>query len=160
MTILCLPRPRDVRFEIFENVRGGAAEFQRGFRRDGFDVRRAANAVGSEDFFRFAHGVLFLTGGVITLTLGGSTLTSVTLGGVEISTFRRNSFPVGQVNGRADLVRLQSGHRVGRAADGHGNRGGHDAEIMHVRRLGNDQHRQVAVGVLTRAAQVAAPGSS
>ena len=37
-------------FEIFENVRGGAAEFQRGFSGDRFNIGRAANAVGAEDF--------------------------------------------------------------------------------------------------------------
>ena len=51
MTILCLPRPRDWAFEVFENVRGGAAELERGFGGDGFDVGRAAHAVGAEDFF-------------------------------------------------------------------------------------------------------------
>jgi len=38
-------------FEVLENVRGGAAELQRGFGGDGFHVRRAAHAVGAEDFF-------------------------------------------------------------------------------------------------------------
>jgi len=37
-------------FEIFEDIRGRAAEFECGFRGDGFNVGRAANAIGAEDF--------------------------------------------------------------------------------------------------------------
>ena len=37
-------------FEVFEDMRGGAAELQGGFGGDGFDVRRAAHAVRAEDF--------------------------------------------------------------------------------------------------------------
>ena len=111
MTILCLPRPRDWRFQIFENVRGGAAEFQRGFRGDGFDVRRAAHAVGAEDFSLVAHAISFIAcGGMMTPTLSGSTLTSVTPDGTETSTLPfqiPGGFDVGQIHRRADLVGLQ-----------------------------------------------------
>ena len=50
MTILCLPRPRDCGFEVFENVGGGAAQLEGGFGGDGLDVGGAADAVGAKDF--------------------------------------------------------------------------------------------------------------
>ena len=50
MTILCRPRPRGLGFKVFENVTGGATQFQRGFRRDRFNVGRAADAVRAENF--------------------------------------------------------------------------------------------------------------
>jgi len=37
--------------EIFEDVRGGAAEFKCGLRRDRFDICSPAHTVGAEDFF-------------------------------------------------------------------------------------------------------------
>ena len=73
-------------FEVFENVRGGAAQFERGLGGDGFNVGRAADAVRAEDFFGGTHGFFSGGGGTITSTLGGSTLTSVTPGGAETST--------------------------------------------------------------------------
>ena len=48
-------RDRAAAVQLFENVRGGAAELQRGFRGDRFDVGRAANAVGAEDFLLLGH---------------------------------------------------------------------------------------------------------
>src|SRR5450432_2364972 len=72
-------------------MRGGASELERGFRRDGLDVGRAAHTVRAEDFFWLAHGFLSALGGISTPTLGGSTFTSVTPGGVETSTRRRSS---------------------------------------------------------------------
>jgi hypothetical protein len=117
MTILCLPRPRDWRFEIFENVRGGAAEFERGFGRDRLDVGGAADAVGAEDFFGQVHGAFSAMRRDTTFTSVGSTLTSVTPGGIETSTRRRSlwraeSMSV-RIHERADLVGLQARHDVG-----------------------------------------------
>ena len=89
MTILCRPVPARLAFEIFEDVRGGAAEFERGFGGDRFDVGRAADAVGAEDFLGCAHGIYSVGGETITLTSGGSTATSATPGGAETSTVRR-----------------------------------------------------------------------
>ena len=67
-------------FEVFENVRGGAAEFQRGFGGDRFDVGRAANAVGAEDFFGSCSWLKYLSqldGMRSTLVLAGSMLTTL-----------------------------------------------------------------------------------
>ena len=46
-----------LRLQVLENVAGGAAEFEGGLGGDGFDVCRAADAVGAEDFFRSGHGL-------------------------------------------------------------------------------------------------------
>ena len=49
---------RSARIQLCEHMRGGAAKFQRGFRRDRLDVRDAAHAIRSKNFLLLGHGLI------------------------------------------------------------------------------------------------------
>ena len=52
-------RARGLGFQIFEDMGGGAAQFERGFRGDWLDVGRAANTVRAKNFLGSIHGCKF-----------------------------------------------------------------------------------------------------
>lgn len=64
-------------FEVFENVRGGASEFERGFSRDWFDIRGTAHAVRPENFIFWIHRNVY-GGSNSTFTARGEIFTTVT----------------------------------------------------------------------------------
>ncbi len=63
--------------KIFEDMCGGAAQFESGFGGDRLDVGCAAHAVGAKNFSWIAHGCFdgfSAAGGMtVTVTSGGST---------------------------------------------------------------------------------------
>ena len=106
-------------FEVFEDVRGGAAELERGFGGDRFDVGRAADAVGAEDFFGVCSWHLFRRRRDDHADFGRIDADERHAGrrrNIHALAQIARGLDAGQIHDRVNLVGLQVRHDVGRPA--------------------------------------------